>query len=131
MNDRTVSTLYKTVSFGKVYKHKTKNRGFELSRPTLSIYIAMAAAAAPSRAKVLDLYRSFLRVARKFTDYNIREYTKRRAVYAFHHNRSISDPSTISATFSNGKAQLEVATRQAVVYSLYAPKLKSVMEVQN
>ncbi|XP_050383058.1 uncharacterized protein LOC126799839 [Argentina anserina] len=90
---------------------------------------AAAAASAPSRAEVLNLYRSFLRVARKFTDYNIREYTKRRAVDAFHQNRSLSDPAAISSVFSDGKAQLEVATRQAVVYSLYAPKLKSVMEV--
>ncbi|KAB2610352.1 LYR motif-containing protein 4 [Pyrus ussuriensis x Pyrus communis] len=73
-----------------------------------------AAAGVPSRAEVLTMFRSFLRVVRKFTDYNIREYTKRRAVDAFH-----------------GKAQLEVAKRQAVIYSLYAPKLKSVMEVQN
>ncbi|PQP99125.1 LYR motif-containing protein 4 [Prunus yedoensis var. nudiflora] len=32
------------------------------------------AAGAPSRAEVLTLFRSFLRVARKFTDYNIREW---------------------------------------------------------
>ncbi|CAL9014311.1 unnamed protein product [Prunus brigantina] len=41
------------------------------------------AAGAPSRAEVLTLFRSFLRVARKFTDYNIREYTKRRTIDAF------------------------------------------------
>ncbi|XP_062029883.1 uncharacterized protein LOC133745775 [Rosa rugosa] len=92
--------------------------------------MSVAAASAPSRAEVLHLYRSFLRVARKFPDYNIREYTKRRAVDAFHHNRDLSDPSAISSAFSDGKAQLEVASRQAVVYSLYAPKLKSVMEAQ-
>ncbi|KAM1411083.1 hypothetical protein COP1_023818 [Malus domestica] len=88
-----------------------------------------AAAGVPSRAEVLTMFRSFLRVARKFTDYNIREYTKRKAVDAFRQNRNLSDPSAISAAFSDGKAQLEVAKRQAVIYSLYAPKLKSVMEV--
>ncbi|VVA29725.1 PREDICTED: LYR [Prunus dulcis] len=88
------------------------------------------AAGAPSRAEVLTLFRSFLRVARKFTDYNIREYTKRRTIDAFRQNRNLMDPSAISAAFSDGKAQFEVANRQAVVYSLYAPKLKSVMEVR-
>ncbi|KAL6139794.1 hypothetical protein ACLB2K_058096 [Fragaria x ananassa] len=92
--------------------------------------MTVAAASAPSRAAVLHLYRSFLRVARKFTDYNVREYTKRRAVDAFHENQKLSDPSAISSAFAEGKAQFEVATRQAVVYSLYAPKLKSVMEVE-
>ncbi|KAK9924973.1 hypothetical protein M0R45_033314 [Rubus argutus] len=90
--------------------------------------MSVVAASAPSRAEVLQLYRSFLRVARKFTDYNIREYTKRRATDAFRQNRNVSDP---CAAFADGKAQLEVASRQAVVYSLYAPKLKSVMEVHN
>jgi hypothetical protein len=32
--------------------------------------------------------------------------------------------------FAKGKQQLEVAKRQAVVYSLYAPKAKSVMELK-
>ncbi|XP_068336252.1 uncharacterized protein [Pyrus communis] len=91
----------------------------------------VVAAGASSRAEVLTMFRSFLRVARKFTDYNIREYTKRRAVDGFRLNRNLSDPSAISSAFSDGKAQLEVANRQALVYSLYAPKLKSVMEVQN
>ncbi|KAM1133864.1 hypothetical protein TB1_042375 [Malus domestica] len=89
------------------------------------------AARASSWAKVLTMFRSFLRVARKFTDYNIRKYMKRQTVDNFRQNRNLSDPSAISSTFSNGKAQMEVANRQALVYSLYAPKLKSVMEVQN
>ncbi|CAN6574677.1 unnamed protein product [Malus baccata var. baccata] len=91
----------------------------------------VVATRASSRAEVLTMFRSFLRVARKFTDYNIREYTKRRTVDGFRQNRNLSDPSAISSAFSDGKVQLEVANRQALVYSLYAPKLKSVMEVQN
>ncbi|KAM1359792.1 hypothetical protein ACFX11_046752 [Malus domestica] len=77
------------------------------------------------------MFRFFLQVARKFTDYNIREYTKRIVVDAFRHNRNLSDPSSISVIFSNGKAQLEVAKQQVVIYSLYAPKLKSVIEVDS
>lgn len=84
-----------------------------------------------SRAEILCLYRSLLRTARQFCDYNIREYTKRRTVDAFRENRNLSDPSSIAAAFSDGKAQLAVAKRQATVYSLYAPKIKSVMETNS
>ncbi|XP_057955243.1 uncharacterized protein LOC131149136 [Malania oleifera] len=87
--------------------------------------------AIPSRPQVLSLLRSLLRTARGFSDYNIREYTKRRAIDGFRHNRDLADPSSISAAFSEGKSQLEIARRQAVVYSLYAPKVKSVMEIKH
>ncbi|KAF7135718.1 hypothetical protein RHSIM_Rhsim08G0148900 [Rhododendron simsii] len=83
----------------------------------------------PGRSEVLSLFRSLLRTSRKFADYNIREYAKRRTIDAFRHNKDLSDPTVIAAAFSDGKTQLEVATRQAVVYSLYAPKVKSVMEI--
>ncbi|XVF08978.1 hypothetical protein REPUB_Repub07fG0050700 [Reevesia pubescens] len=91
----------------------------------------MAAAVAPTRTEVLTLYRSLLRVARQFCDYNIREYTKRRTIDAFRDNKNITDLSQLSAVFSDGKAQLEVAKRQALVYSLYAPKVKSIMELSH
>ncbi|KAK3021018.1 hypothetical protein RJ639_045149 [Escallonia herrerae] len=76
----------------------------------------------PSRSEILALFRSFLRTARQYTDYNIREYTKRRTSDAFRRNGHISHPAAAAAAFSDGKSQLEVARRQAVVYSLYAPK---------
>ena len=85
----------------------------------------------PSRQEILGLFRSLLRVARSFPDYNIREYTKRRTIDAFRQNRNLSDPNLISSAYNDGKSQLAVAKRQAVVYSLYTPQLKSVMELQN
>lgn len=84
--------------------------------------------AAPTRSEALSLLRSLLRTARHFCDYNIREYTKRRALDGFRHNRNLSDPPSISSAYADGKAQLEVAKRQSAVYSLYAPKVKSIME---
>ncbi|KAJ4841437.1 hypothetical protein Tsubulata_009078 [Turnera subulata] len=90
----------------------------------------MAAISSISRAEVLSLYRSLLRTARQFCDYNIREYSKRRTIDAFRENRALTDPASISAAYSGGKSQLEIAKRQAVVYSLYAPKIKSVMEIR-
>ncbi|KAF2312838.1 hypothetical protein GH714_040888 [Hevea brasiliensis] len=61
----------------------------------------MASSSAISRAEILSLYRSLLRTARQFCDYNIREYTKRRIIDAFCENRNLSDPSTIYAAFSD------------------------------
>ncbi|KAK8604558.1 hypothetical protein V6N13_099496 [Hibiscus sabdariffa] len=92
--------------------------------------MAASGVAAPTRTEVLQLYRSLLRVARQFCDYNIREYTKRRTIDAFRDNKNLTDPSQLSAAFSDGKAQLEVAKRQALVYSLYAPKVKSIMDIK-
>ncbi|KAF3324038.1 LYR motif-containing protein 4 [Carex littledalei] len=91
---------------------------------------ATAMAAPPSRAEILSLLRSLLRTASKFNDYNLREYVKRRSLDAFRENKSLSDPSLLASSFSDGKAQLEVAKRQVVVYSLYAPKVKSIMEIK-
>ncbi|KAI3685035.1 hypothetical protein L6452_34266 [Arctium lappa] len=82
----------------------------------------------PSRTEILSLFRSFLRSARQFPDYNIREYTKRRTVDAFHGNKSLSNPSSVVAAFTDGKYQLQVAKRQALVYSFYCPKTKSIMD---
>ena len=39
-------------------------------------------------------------------------------------------PAAAAVAFAKGKQQLEVAKRQAVVYSLYAPKAKRVMELK-
>ncbi|CAL5191141.1 unnamed protein product [Lathyrus oleraceus] len=92
---------------------------------------AAAAASSPSKSQILSLLRSFIRVSRQFPDYNIREYTKRRAVDAFRQNATLSESCSVSEAFSFGKSQFEVAKRQAVVYSLYVPPLPSVMEIQN
>ncbi|KAG7021536.1 LYR motif-containing protein 4, partial [Cucurbita argyrosperma subsp. argyrosperma] len=87
--------------------------------------------ATPTRSESLSLLRSLLRTARHFCDYNIREYAKRRAVDGFRHNRNLSDPSSIVVAYADGKAQLEVAKRQSTVYSLFSPKVKSIMEAHH
>ncbi|KAM7279372.1 hypothetical protein ACFE04_006506 [Oxalis oulophora] len=76
-------------------------------------------AAAPSKIEALALFRSLLRTARQFSDYNIREYAK---LDGFRANRSLTDSNTITPAYVDGKNHLEIAKRQAVVYSLYAPK---------
>lgn len=91
--------------------------------------MASAVGSAPSRAEALSLLRSLLRTAAKFSDYNIREYVRRRTIDGFRENRGLADPSAIASAFSEGRSQLEVAKRQAVVYSIYAPQVKSIMEL--
>ncbi|XWS47961.1 hypothetical protein CRYUN_Cryun13aG0030800 [Craigia yunnanensis] len=92
--------------------------------------MAASGVAAPTKTEVLQLYRSLLRVARHFCNYNIREYTKRRTIDVFRDNKNLTDPSKLSAAFSDGKAQRKVAKRQTMVYSLYAPNVKSIMDIK-
>ncbi|KAI3820870.1 hypothetical protein L1987_08420 [Smallanthus sonchifolius] len=64
--------------------------------------------ATPSRTEIISLFRSLLRSARQFPDYNIREYTKRRTIDAFRDSKTLSDPSSIAAAFSDGQSQLQI-----------------------
>lgn len=88
----------------------------------------MAIGRLPSTSEVRSLFRSLLRTGRKFPDYNIREYVKRRTAEGFKQNRQLTDLAAIVSAFADGKSQLEVASRQAVVHSLYIPKVKSLMD---
>ncbi|KAK1295954.1 hypothetical protein QJS10_CPB15g01369 [Acorus calamus] len=88
-------------------------------------------ASTPSRGEILSLFRSLLKTASKFSDYNIREYVKRRTIDAFRDNKTLSDPNTVCSAFMDGKTQLEIARRQSIVYSLYAPKAKNIMEIKS
>ncbi|ERM99899.1 hypothetical protein AMTRI_Chr10g650 [Amborella trichopoda] len=85
----------------------------------------------PSRTEILGLFRSLLKTARKFPDYNIREYMKRRTIDGFRQNSKLTDAPSVSSAFLDANSQLEVAKRQAVVYTLYAPPIKSVMEIKS
>ncbi|CAA6657421.1 unnamed protein product [Spirodela intermedia] len=91
--------------------------------------MASAVGSGLSRAEAFSLLRSLLRTAAKFSDYNIREYVRRRTIDGFRENRGLTDPSAIASAFSEGRSQLEIAKRQAVVYSIYAPQVKNIMEL--
>jgi phage terminase Nu1 subunit (DNA packaging protein) len=80
--------------------------------------------------EVLGLYREFLRVGRKFTNYNVREFVKRRAKEGFHEGKELTDAAAIAAALKQAKEQLAVAQRQSVVYSLFAQPVKSIMELK-
>jgi len=86
--------------------------------------------ATPSPAQVKELFKALLREGRKFSNYNVREYVKRRTVDGFHEHQGSSDPAAIASAYAYGKQQLEIAKRQAVVYNLYAPAIKSIMDLK-
>ncbi|MCO5596061.1 hypothetical protein L7F22_050127 [Adiantum nelumboides] len=88
------------------------------------------AVTSPSAIEVKALFRAFLREARRFPDYNMREYVKRRSRQGFHQNHGVSSPELAATAFGKGREFLEVAKRQAVVYCLYAPKIKNIMELR-
>ncbi|CAM6084848.1 unnamed protein product [Calypogeia fissa] len=88
------------------------------------------AAAAPSSAEMIQLFKALLREAKKFPNYNIREYVKRRVKEGFRENISTTDPAAVAAAYAYGRQSLQVAQRQSVVYSLYAPRTKSIMDIK-
>jgi hypothetical protein len=89
------------------------------------------AAMAASAEEVRRLFRALLREAHRFAHYNVREYVKRRTIDGFREYKDQKDPVVVEAAYKRGLQQLEVARRQAVVYSLYAPRVKSIMEIQS
>lgn len=52
------------------------------------------------------------------------------AVIQLQHPRVHARTVPLATAFADGKKQLDVAKRHAVVYSLYAPKAKSIMEMK-
>ncbi len=91
------------------------------------LWVAMAASA----GEVRHLFRALLREASRFPNYNVREYVKRRAIDAFHQYRDQSDPAIVDAAFKRGLQQLEIARRQSLVYSLYGPRVNSIMDLRS
>eukprot|EP00250_Pteridium_aquilinum_P028485 c37247_g1_i1 orf=177-377(+) len=65
------------------------------------------AAIPPSAAEVRALFRALLREARKFEDYNIRAYMKRRSRQGFHQHH-VSSPAIAATAFSEGREMLDV-----------------------
>ncbi|CAK0787976.1 hypothetical protein CVIRNUC_011198 [Coccomyxa viridis] len=81
---------------------------------------------AASAGEVMSIYRALLRYGSKFPNYNVREYVLRRAKQDFRQHRDDADN---AAVVKEAKHFLEVVKRQAVVYSMYARKHKSIMDI--
>lgn len=75
------------------------------------------------------MYKAFLREGRKFTNYNVREFVQRKTKADFRSNAKQTDKAVVEQLWLQAKQDLEVAKRQALVYSLYGSKQKSVMDI--
>ncbi|XP_018432816.1 uncharacterized protein LOC108805302 [Raphanus sativus] len=83
-----------------------------------------------AKCQVISLCRSLLRAGRKYPDYNIREYTKRRTLDGFRMNKNLTDPLKAIEAYDEGNAQLEAVQRVLKVYLAYPPKTKNIMELK-
>ncbi|KAL6048930.1 LYR motif-containing protein 4 [Balamuthia mandrillaris] len=82
----------------------------------------LTAAAASHRLNVLSLYKQFLRNATKFSNYNFREYTKRRAREGFEENRAVTDPKQLEQLVFRARQDLQVVERQATISHMYGSR---------
>ncbi|KAK9823181.1 hypothetical protein WJX72_000887 [[Myrmecia] bisecta] len=83
----------------------------------------------PSAAEVKALYRALLKEGRKFPNYNIREYVKRKTKEDFRAHKAEADASVVEQLWTKAKSEYEIAKRQAVVYGMYARCQRSIMDV--
>ncbi|BDA40397.1 probable LYR motif-containing protein 4 [Coccomyxa sp. Obi] len=75
------------------------------------------------------MYRTFLKHGAKFPNYNIREYVRRKAREGFRAHKGETDAQKLSELLQDAKQELEVVKRQSLVYSMYARKQKSIMDI--
>jgi len=73
----------------------------------------------PSRAHVLQLYRSLLRASRKFSSYNFRDYAYRKTKDSFHENKNETNPEKIIQLVRKAEHELGLVKRQGYLNSLY------------
>lgn len=72
----------------------------------------------------LSLYKNLMSEAKQFTNYNLREYAKRRIRDHFRSNRKITDEIQLRNLYVKGVTSLESLKRQVAVNKIYAgPKL--------
>mmetsp|Transcript_36570 Transcript_36570/g.72858 ORF Transcript_36570/g.72858 Transcript_36570/m.72858 type:complete len:85 (+) Transcript_36570:21-275(+) len=81
-----------------------------------------------SPAAARGLYRSLLRAARGFTNYNFREYALRHVQEDFRAASDLSTPAEITHAYKQGRMHLDVLRRQAMISSMF-PQEKHAMEV--
>lgn len=70
----------------------------------------------PSKAQIISLIRSFIRLSRQIPFLSIREYAKRGVVDAFRQNATLSESSLVFEAFPFAMSQLEVVKRWTIVY---------------
>eukprot|EP00051_Salpingoeca_urceolata_P031737 m.12753 g.12753 ORF g.12753 m.12753 type:complete len:85 (-) comp4352_c0_seq1:88-342(-) len=83
---------------------------------------------AASSQQVLRLYRTLLREAQGFTQYNYRHHAIRRIREQFKDNKSLTEQTEIANSIAFAKEQLEVIRRQVVLGKMYGLPGRLVVE---
>ena len=86
------------------------------------------AAASSGGAAVRSVFRSLLRSAAAFPDYNVRAYALRRVRAGFAGGRALADGAAAAAALADARAQLAMLERQRAVAGMFGGDERSVME---
>jgi len=87
-------------------------------------------ASVATRGTVLGLYRSLLKTARTWKNYNFREYIVRRVKEDFSANQLEVDPARIQGLISGAQENLGIVKRQGIIQNMYNQD-KLVIEVKH
>lgn len=68
---------------------------------------------------IRKLYKALLRHSSRFTDYNFREYARRRTRDAFHEHVSETEPQVVSRLYYDGLNNLAVVKRQTAISQMF------------
>lgn len=71
-----------------------------------------------SKTDVLRLYKQLLTTAKKFDNYNFREYSKRKIVDSFKEHKTV-DENQVTKFYNNGIDELSRLIRQTAVSRMY------------
>lgn len=74
---------------------------------------------APTTKQILSLYKQLLSKARKFDNYNFREYLTRRIHDAFKENKGLSDPERLTNFYNEGVNNLALLDRQTTISQMF------------
>jgi len=72
-----------------------------------------------SRSAILSLYRNLLRQGNQYSQYNFREYARRRTRDAFRQHKDETDPQRVQEFVSQGINELQMMKRQTVISQMY------------
>ena len=78
------------------------------------------------KVEVITLLRKLLRVSMNMSNYNFRDYSKRRIMYEFKCNKDNNDNDKSLEKYKWGCQQYEVLRRQSIISQLY-PEQASVI----
>jgi len=77
-----------------------------------------------ARSEALNLYRTMLREAEKFPDFNFRNYFQRRIRDAFKNAATIEDAAVAEAELKRARIDLGLLQRQAAIGHMFDPHVK-------